>query len=150
MLPAKIEKIAEIKKGGGMKREKRSRKPWRIKHNLKLLNYLLAVTTIFTLFIFSTLKTILTEFPSFFGLHFDVVIISMCFVVIVTAFVIILVILLHRSLGPVVQIEHVLDEVIGGNRSLRIRLRKKDLLHSLERKLNKVLDSLEATGKKQD
>jgi len=52
-------------------------------------------------------------------------------------------VLLHRSLGPLQRIESMLDEVLAGNYSVRITIRKKDLVHSLVDKINRIIGLLE-------
>ncbi len=133
-----------------MKGRKRSKKLWKINRNLWLVDSLLIISILFTSFIFYALRLVLTELPAFAALHFDLILISMGFVGVLTFFIIIFLIIMHRSLEPIIQIEKVIDGVLEGKRSLRIKLRKKDLLHSLVKKLNRVLDLLGTNDRKLD
>jgi len=56
-------------------------------------------------------------------------------------------IILRRSLGAIPRIEKTLERVIKGDRSLRIAIRKKDLIHSFVNKLNELLGLLEKKPK---
>ena len=49
---------------------------------------------------------------------------------------------LHRTVGPLDRIEAELEKAIKGNYSIRITVRKKDVLYSLIEKINKVLEIL--------
>jgi len=56
-------------------------------------------------------------------------------------------ILLCRSLGPQLRMEKVLEQVLSGNYSARLKIREKDAIHSLADKLNQVLDLFEKANK---
>jgi len=56
--------------------------------------------------------------------------------------------LLHYGFGAISRMEKILDDVAAGNYSLRMHLRKGDILGSFTRKLNKILDLLEKSTKK--
>jgi signal transduction histidine kinase len=49
----------------------------------------------------------------------------------------------HKIVGPLVQIQRVLDKAINGNYKIRIQLRSGDLLLEIEQKLNTLLEKLE-------
>ena len=68
----------------------------------------------------------------------------LCFIAVDIAFLGILFIILHRSLGAIPRLEDALDRVINGESSLRITIRKKDIIQPLADKVNKVLDLLES------
>jgi len=55
--------------------------------------------------------------------------------------------ILHRGFGALSRMEEILEEVIKGKYSLRIRLRKGDVLIPLVDKINKILDLLEKKNK---
>ena len=55
--------------------------------------------------------------------------------------------ILHKGFGALSRMEEILEEVIKGKHSLRIRLRKGDVLIPLVDKINKILDLLEKKGK---
>jgi len=54
----------------------------------------------------------------------------------------------HKIVGPLVQIQRVLDKAINGNYKIRIQLRSGDLLHEIEHKVNTLLEKLEKSQKK--
>lgn len=55
--------------------------------------------------------------------------------------------ILHKGFGALSRMEEILEEVIKGKYSLRIRLRKGDVLIPLADKINKILDLLEKKNK---
>jgi methyl-accepting chemotaxis protein len=55
--------------------------------------------------------------------------------------------IIHRSLGPIPRIEAILERVAQGDYSMRVTVRKKDFLISFIDKLNKVLELLEQKTK---
>jgi hypothetical protein len=52
-------------------------------------------------------------------------------------------VLLHRSLGAIPRIEGILDRVNNGEYSLRVTVRKKDIIYSFVHKINKIIDLLD-------
>jgi HAMP domain-containing protein len=56
--------------------------------------------------------------------------------------------ILHRGFGALSRMENTLDQIIKGDYSLRLHLRKKDILVPLVERLNKILDLLEKNAKK--
>jgi hypothetical protein len=70
------------------------------------------------------------------------------FSAIVIIFVISLTYILHRGFGALSRVETILDQIIQGNYSLRITLRKGDTLIPLVERLNKIIDLLEKSSKK--
>ncbi|MDD5585309.1 MAG: hypothetical protein PHV55_09700 [Candidatus Omnitrophica bacterium] len=66
---------------------------------------------------------------------------------IVVIFLISLTFILHRGFGALSRIEGILDQIVQGNRSLRITLRKGDTLIPLVERVNKILDLLEKGSK---
>ncbi|MDD5194603.1 MAG: hypothetical protein PHQ96_02880 [Candidatus Omnitrophica bacterium] len=62
---------------------------------------------------------------------------------IVVIFLIALTFILHRGFGALSRLENTLDQIIQGNRSLRLKLRKGDTLIPLVERLNKILELLE-------
>ncbi len=49
----------------------------------------------------------------------------------------------HRIFGPIIQLRHVREKVEEGDLSVRLQLRKRDLLREVESNMNEVLDSYE-------
>jgi len=62
---------------------------------------------------------------------------------ILLVFLVTLTFILHRGFGALARIEDILDQVIKGNHSLRLSLRKGDILIPLTDKINKLIDLLE-------
>jgi HAMP domain-containing protein len=58
-------------------------------------------------------------------------------------FLVTLTFVLHRGFGALSRIEDILDQVIKGNYSLRLKLRKGDTLIPLTDRINKLIDLLE-------
>ena len=56
-------------------------------------------------------------------------------------------VVLHRTLGPIPRMEKILEKIINGDYSLRINVRKKDLIRPFVDKLNRVLELLEEKAK---
>lgn len=56
--------------------------------------------------------------------------------------------ILHYGFGAIFRIEKILDQIVKGERSLRINLRKNDFLRPIAEKVNLVLEQLEAEKKK--
>ncbi|MBD3264234.1 MAG: hypothetical protein GF375_03940 [Candidatus Omnitrophica bacterium] len=55
--------------------------------------------------------------------------------------------ILHYSFGAVSRMEKVLDKFMAGDRSVRINLRKKDIMYVFSQKLNGLLDWAENISK---
>ncbi|MFH1519178.1 MAG: hypothetical protein ABIE75_01215 [Candidatus Omnitrophota bacterium] len=51
--------------------------------------------------------------------------------------------ILHYGFGAIARIEKILENIAEGNYSLRIHLRKKDIMQPLAVRINKILDLLE-------
>ncbi len=68
------------------------------------------------------------------------VIMQLSFLGIIFILLVSMFLILHRSLGPLLRIERILDEVLKGNYALRITVRKKDIIHSLVDKINRLIE----------
>ena len=66
---------------------------------------------------------------------------------ILLVFLVTLTFILHRGFGALSRIEDVLDQVIKGNHSLRLKLRKGDILIPLADRINKLVDQVEKKSK---
>ena len=133
-----------------MKRGVRSKKIWKLKYRLYLFDAALAVAIIFNVCVFYLLKMLMERLGGQDPTTMTLMGIMMGAVGLITVFIFIVIITLHRSLGPIIQVERVLDEVNAGNYGLRVHFRKNDILHELEDKLNRVLDLLELKAKNED
>lgn len=76
-----------------------------------------------------------------FGRHYFPIII--CSLAMLPVFLVDLVRLSHRIAGPLVRFRSVLDDMIAGRPTQRIRLRKGDLMMELEEKFNQYIDVYE-------
>lgn len=130
-----------------MEKERRRKRFWKLQFNLKFLNFSLFVVVILNLFIFYALVNIMTELTGSLVLQRNLIILLLSVVAIVSIFLITLLVTLHRSLGAIPRIEEILERVITGEHSLRITIRKKDILHSFVETLNKLLDLVETQTK---
>jgi signal transduction histidine kinase len=126
-----------------MGRNQRSKMLWKLQYKIKLFNAALVVAVIFNVFVFAMLPFMLKGNDSVSALDMTLVGLMVGAICIVTIFILLLVVILHRSLGPIVQVEKVLDRVISGDYCARVHFRKDDLLHDMEDKLNEVLAILE-------
>ncbi|MBN3039605.1 MAG: hypothetical protein JW867_00585 [Candidatus Omnitrophica bacterium] len=76
-------------------------------------------------------------------------IIQLNFLGIMIVFVITLLWILHHGFGALGRMENILEQIINGDYSFRMHLRKTDIMHPFAEKLNKILDILEKSRAKQ-
>lgn len=126
-----------------MGRTQRSKKVWKLHYKLRLFNIALVVAVFFNVFVFAMIPVMLNRSEITNALDMAIIGLMIGAVCIVTIFMLLMVVVLHRSLGPIVQVEKVLAKVIAGDYSARVHFRKDDLLHELEKKLNAVLEILD-------
>ncbi len=74
----------------------------------------------------------------------EVVIFFLSFEAIAAILLINIVVVLDRTLAPLSRIEKILSEVLAGNSSLRLQVRKKDLLGPLVDKINQLIERIES------
>ncbi|MBD3264039.1 MAG: hypothetical protein GF375_02930 [Candidatus Omnitrophica bacterium] len=116
---------------------------------LRFLNFVL-VAIILIAFVNATLSVkMLEEKKLFWGMDAGNFMLQFTFVVVSLILVATLVYVLHYGFGAVSRMERILDEIAGGNYSLRINLRKKDIMLPLAEKMNKVISLLEKKAKNQ-
>jgi methyl-accepting chemotaxis protein len=116
----------------------------RLKFSIHFLDFsLILVTMLFFINFYATLN-IMRRLQAVTNLPLSFIVSQISFLVIVVILLVNIMLFLHRGLGPIPRIESILDRVLNGERSLRIKLRKKDILQSLVVKLNKILDLLES------
>jgi len=109
----------------------------------KFTNYILtAVVASYYLNIY-ILILIVKAGKMFFAGEIPYIISQFNFFIITTVLTLSLLYIMHFGLGALFRMENVLDKIINGDRSLRIHLRKRDIMHPFADKLNKVLDLLE-------
>lgn len=127
-----------------MKGERRRKRLWKIEFNVRFLNFSLLIAIILNLFVFYVLADIMAKLSGSLILQRDIIILPLILISIASIFLIALLVILHRSLEAIPRIKRTLDRVLAGERSLRITLRKKDILHSFAETLNKILDLVES------
>jgi len=121
---------------------------WKITFTIQIFNFALIVVTALFITIFFALWKIVVElqYSSVWQVYLVILQVSL------TGFFLVLLIfmfvILNRILGPIPRMEKVLEKVINGDYSLRITVRKKDIIHSFVDKLNKVIDLLESKSKR--
>lgn len=127
--------------------EKRSGKFWKIKYTLWFLNVFLICITLLTLISFYTLGRLVTEEQHTLKWRISFFVLQLCFIGIIFIFLTTMFLLLHRSIGPIPRLERTLDKIIEGDYSLRLSIRKNDIIHSFIDKANKVIALLEEKSK---
>jgi methyl-accepting chemotaxis protein len=127
--------------------QKRGRRMWIVKFAIKFLDIALILFTILFLINFYAAWKILRELRSAWNLYPSFVLFHFSFLAIVEVLLVSIIFLLHRGLGFIPRIESILERVLKGEYSLRITIRKADLLQSLVEKLNKILELLESNLK---
>lgn len=119
----------------------------RIKLTIWFLNAAIFLATLVALLSFYALSKTVTEVQYSSVWRINLVILQLGFVGVIFIFLVTILLLIHRALGPLPRMDKILDEVIKGNYSLRITIRKKDIMYSFVDKLNKILELLEQKTK---
>lgn len=127
--------------------EKRGLGLWRLRFSIPFLNISLIVIICFTLISFYCLGRILTLPPYTMPWRVNFIILQASFAGVIVTFLVAITLLLRRSLGAIPRMEAALEKIAAGDYSLRLSIRKKDILHPLVDKINKVLDVLEAKAR---
>jgi signal transduction histidine kinase len=124
------------------------RKFWQLGMTLHILNIGLLVTMLLTLAsFFVLLKTMAVE-PNSWAWRANLILIQIFFCGVIFTFLITTFYLVHRSLGPLMRVEKLLEDVLKGGYAQRIAIRDKDFMCGFMEKVNAVLAQLEATQKK--
>ncbi|MFA5090238.1 MAG: hypothetical protein WC510_04300 [Candidatus Omnitrophota bacterium] len=126
---------------------KQRRKIWKVNVTFRFLNITLVISTLFALINFYALVKVVTETQYSLLWRVNLIIVQMCFVGIIFAFLASLMVILNRSLGLMPRIEGVLDKVIAGDYSQRLVIRKNDIIHPLVNRVNNIIELLEGTSK---
>jgi methyl-accepting chemotaxis protein len=127
--------------------ERRIGKFWKIKYTLWFLNVFLVCITLLTIISFYTLGRLVTEQQHSFQWRVSFFVLQLCFIGIIFIFLTTMFLLLHRSLGPLPRLERILDKIIQGDYTLRLSIRKRDIIHSFIDKVNSVIALLEEKSK---
>jgi signal transduction histidine kinase len=123
--------------------ERRRRSIGRVQYTLRFLNIALVVAIIFILLAFYALGKVVTDSQYSLVWRINLIILQLSFTAVIFAFLIGMFLLLHRTLGALPRMEETLDKVIKGDYSLRINIRKEDIMRSFVDKLNKVCELLQ-------
>jgi hypothetical protein len=123
--------------------ERRRKGIGKIKYTLRFLNISLIFAIVFIILAFYALGRVVTDTQYSILWRINLIILQLSFTAVIFAFLIGMFLLLHRTLGALPRMEDILDRVIKGEYSLRINLRKDDIMKSFVEKLNQVLMLLE-------
>ncbi len=123
--------------------ERRRRGVGKIQYTLRFLNIALVVAIIFILLAFYALGKVVTDSQYSLVWRINLIILQLSFTAVIFAFLIGMFLLLHRTLGALPRMEDTLDKIIKGDYSLRITIRKEDIMRSFVDKLNKVFELLQ-------
>jgi methyl-accepting chemotaxis protein len=126
---------------------KERRRLWQIKFTCRFLNIALVIATILTLISLFVVVRFATDFQCSLVQRINLIILQVCFAGVIFTFLTTIFMLVRYGLGPLGRIEKILDQVLNGDYTQRITLRKKDLLASFAAKLNKVIELLEQKAK---
>ncbi len=123
------------------------RKFWEINLTVHIFNYALIAATALFLIIFYAICKIIVELQHSLVWQIYLIILQIALTGFFVILLIVIFLVLHRVLGPIPRMEKILEKVINGDRSLRITIREKDIIHPFVDKLNKLLDLLEQKEK---
>ena len=123
--------------------ERRRRGIGKVQYTLRFLNVALVVAIIFILLAFYALGKVVTDSQYSLVWRINLIILQLSFTTVIFAFLIGMFLLLHRTLGALPRMEEILDKVIKGDSSLRINIRKEDIMRSFVDKLTKVFELLQ-------
>lgn len=127
--------------------ERRRKGIGKIQYTLRFLNIALIVAIVFILLAFYALGKVVTDSQYSLVWRINLIILQLSFTAVIFAFLIGMFLLLHRTLGALPRMEDILDNIVKGDYSLRLHIRKEDIMRSFIEKLNKVLDLLENSRK---
>ena len=123
------------------------RRRWKINFTIQIFNLALIGTTLLFLIVFYALWKVVTELQYSITWQIYLIILQISLVGFFLILLIITFVVLHRTLGPIPRMEKILEKIINGDYSLRINVRKKDIIRPFVDKLNRVLELLEEKAK---
>lgn len=124
------------------------RKAWQIASTLQVLNTALVLVAVFTVVSFVILIKTISGFQHTPKWMFDFVLVQLIFSAgVILIFLLTILVLIHRGLGPLKRIDKIIDEVLAGNYSLRITVRQKDFIYPFAAKINKLIELLQNKAK---
>jgi len=126
---------------------KQRRRFWKTGYSIKILDCTIIIAAVFFFIIFYALWRIVTELQHSSLWQIYLIILQLGFAGLFLTFLIAMFVILHRAIGPIPRMEKILERVVSGEYSLRIAIRKKDIILPFVYKLNQVLDLLEKKAK---
>jgi len=124
------------------------RKFWQLGMTLHVLNIGLIVTTLLTMASFFVLVKTITANPHSWAWKVNLILLQIFFCGVIFTFLITIFYLVQRSLGPLMRVEKILDEVLSGDYARRIAVRENDFMSNLMEKVNTLLEQLSTIQKK--
>ncbi|MFH1338857.1 MAG: hypothetical protein ABIH40_03335 [Candidatus Omnitrophota bacterium] len=123
------------------------RRRWKINFAIQIFNFAFISTTVLFLIVFYALWKIVTELQYSPAWQIYLIILQISLAGFFLTLLIMTYIVLHRILGPIPRMEKILEKIINGDYSLRINVRKKDIIRPFVDKLNRILQLLEEKAK---
>lgn len=123
------------------------RRRWKINFTIQIFNFAVISTSVLFLVVFYALWKIAAELQHSPAWQIYLIVVLISLTGFFLALPIMTYIVLHRTLGPIPRMERILEKIISGEYSLRINVRKKDIIRPFVDKLNKVLQLLEEKAK---
>lgn len=119
-----------------------------LNRRLRFINFVMFLVVMFAFLNAYASIDMLGERMFLFRSEIGYYILQFSFVTIGLVFIATLCYILHHGFGAIARMEGILEKIVEGDRSLRIKLRKKDILLPFADEVNKVLDVLENETKK--
>ena len=114
----------------------------------KLIRFLLLLVVIsFFLNIFISLQIFRNQEDYVLTNMAPYIIFQVNYAAIILVFVVSLVWILHYGFGALSRMENILEQVVNGDHTFRMHLRKRDIMRPFAEKMNRVLDLLEEANK---
>jgi methyl-accepting chemotaxis protein len=131
----------------GMHERRKTHLLQQIKFTLKFFYLSLTYVLLLMIMNFYATWSIIKELESAFqdntNWQTDFIVAQVCLIVSIVILLTTIMMIVHRSMGPVPRMEAALESVLKGDYSQRINIRRKDFMHDFVGKLNKVLELLE-------
>jgi signal transduction histidine kinase len=125
-------------------KERRGKLVWLNKYAMKFLSVSLVYIGVLVVVNFYVSWKMLAELQQVFNYssawRVNFIILQVSFLGIIFTLLVSLFLVLHRSLGPLLRIERILENVLKGDYSLRITVRRKDIIRSLADKINQLIE----------
>jgi len=112
-------------------------------NRFKFINYILVFIILSLLLNTHLTVKMIEEGKILFGGEASFIAFQINFIAIILALIISFLFFLHYGFGALSRMENILKKILEGDLSLRIHLRKRDVMKSFAEKLNAILDLLE-------